>query len=155
MKSALFFENARLLNERLKITPLMYGSTGLEYITGENLNSDDIDILVPEVFLSGRWDEFKNLVAENGYVLFDEHEHAFKKNGICYAYAAIEELEAFAGISTAEIADRSENKIRFKVLSLEQYLKVYQASSKDGYRTNVRQKKDNEKISFIEERLKK
>ena len=43
MKKQCFFENARLLNERFGIVPLMYGSLGLEYITNETLNVDDID----------------------------------------------------------------------------------------------------------------
>jgi len=34
-------------------------------------------------------------------------------------------------------------------LSLEQYLKVYTASSKDGYRMNVKNKQDTEKIGLI------
>jgi len=38
-------------------------------------------------------------------------------------------------------------------LSLEQYLAVYKQSSKDGYRVNVRQKKDADKIRFIESKL--
>ena len=44
--------------------------------------------------------------------------------------------------------------VTFKVLSLEQYLKVYCASVKDGYRVNVRKKKDGEKIDFIKKHLK-
>ena len=43
--------------------------------------------------------------------------------------------------------------VRFLLLSLEQYLLVYQKSSKDGYRVNVRQKKDADKIKFIESKL--
>ena len=43
--------------------------------------------------------------------------------------------------------------VRFLLLSLEQYLLVYQKSSKDGYRVNVRQKKDADKIRFIESKL--
>lgn len=155
MKKALFFENAKLLNECLNIIPLMYGSVGLGYITGESLNSEDIDILIPEAFLKERWNEFKNILAEKGYALTDEHEHAFEKNGVCYAYASIEELEGFAGVKLTEIATVMENGATFKKLSLEQYLKVYTASSKDGYRINVRQKKDNEKLAFIKDRLKR
>lgn len=37
--------------------------------------------------------------------------------------------------------------------SLGQYLKVYTASAKDGYRVNVRNKKDLDKIAFIREQL--
>ena len=154
MKKAAFFENAKLLMDKLAIIPLMYGSLGLEYITGESLNSDDIDILIPEVFLKERWEEFKNLLTDQGYILIDEHEHAFQKNGIHYAYASIEELESFAKINLSEIEQQNNDGIWLKLLSLEQYLKVYSTSAKDGYRINVRKKKDNDKIAFIENRLK-
>ncbi len=154
MKKAAFFENAKLLMDKFAIIPLMYGSLGLEYITGENLNADDIDILIPEVFLKERWEEFKNLLTDQGYILIDEQEHAFQKNRIHYAYASIEELESFAKINLSEIEQRNNDEVWFKLLSLEQYLKVYSASAKDGYRIKVRQKKDNDKITFIENRLK-
>ena len=51
------------------------------------------------------------------------------------------------------IETKSESGAQFKVLSLEQYLKVYTASSKDGYRINVRKKKDAEKIIMIRKHL--
>ena len=44
-KFNLFLENARLLSDKLGIVPLLYGSLGLEYLTGDALCSDDIDIL--------------------------------------------------------------------------------------------------------------
>ena len=154
MKKMLFFENAKLLTEEFDIIPLMYGSLGLEYITDEALNSDDIDILIPQIFLKIRWNEFADFLLKEGYALVDEHEHTFQKNGILYSYAPIEELENFAEIRLSEINQYSEYDVHFKLLSLEQYLKVYQASAKDGYRINIRKKKDNEKIVFIKNYLK-
>ena len=154
MKDLMFFENAKLLAERFEIIPLMYGSLGLEYLTGENLNSDDIDILIPNTFLTDRWSEFCSVFEKCGYVLVDEKEHTFEKRGISYSYAQIEELESFAGISVSEIATLEAEGCCFKLLSLEQYLDVYTASSKDGYRVSVRNKKDAEKIEFIRSKLK-
>ena len=148
MKILLFFENAKLLFEKFTITPLLYGSLGLEYLTGENLGADDIDILIPEIFLSERWSEFKSFLTDNGYVLTDEKEHTFEKDNIYYSYASIEELETFAGINTTDITGQKSEGVNFKLLSLEQYLTVYTASSKDGYRINIRKKKDNEKYSL-------
>jgi len=155
VKKLLFFENAKLLGDKFGIAPLMYGSLGLEYITDKNLNADDIDILIPDVFLNSRWNEFKTVLAENGYVLTDEQEHTFQKNDNYYSYASIEELESFAEIDLSDIEQKCEYNVQFKILSLEQYLKVYTASSKDGYRINVRKKKDDEKISFIKACLNK
>lgn len=154
MKKAMFFENAKLLYGRFGIIPVMYGSLGLEYITNERLNADDIDILIPEVFIGQRWNEFNGFLMSKGYVLLDAKEHTFEKNGIFYSYASVEELNTFAEIALSEIEQRCMDGIRFKVLSLKQYLKVYRASAKDGYRITVRKKKDNDKIAFIEKQLK-
>ena len=152
-KFNLFLENARLLSDKFGIVPLLYGSLGLEYLTGDVLGADDIDILVPRVFITDRWQEFKAVLEEHGYVLADEHEHTFVRDGVEYSYADIEDLEAFAGINTKDIEIHEVDGVRFLLLSLEQYLAVYRQSSKDGYRVNVRQKKDADKIRFIESKL--
>ena len=152
-KFNLFLENVRFLSNKFGIVPLLYGSLGLEYLTGDALGSDDIDILVPRAFITERWHEFKALLEAQGYVLADEHEHTFVRGGVAYSYADIEDLEAFAGINTEDIEMHEANGVRFLLLSLEQYLAVYKQSSKDGYRVNVRQKKDADKIRFIESKL--
>ena len=152
-KFNLFLENARLLSDKLGIVPLLYGSLGLEYLTGDVLDADDIDILVPRLFITDRWQEFKAVLEEHGYVLVDEHEHTFVRDSVVYSYADIEDLEAFAGISIEDIELHETDGVRFLLLSLEQYLAVYKQSSKDGYRVNVRQKKDADKIRFIGSKL--
>ena len=152
-KFNLFLENARLLSDKFNIVPLLYGSLGLEYLTGDALGSDDIDILVPRVFITDRWQEFKAGLEEHGYVLADEHEHTFVRDGVAYSYADIEDLESFAGIHAEDIEMHEVDGVRFMLLTLEQYLAVYKQSSKDGYRVNVRQKKDADKIRFIESKL--
>ena len=152
-KFNLFIENARLLSDKFNIVPLLYGSLGLECLTGDALGADDIDILVPRVFITERWHEFKELLEAQGYALTDEHEHTFVHDGVVYSYADIEDLEAFAGINTKDIEIHEVDGVRFLLLSLEQYLAVYKQSSKDGYRVNVRQKKDADKIRFIESKL--
>ena len=152
-KFNLFLENARFLSDKVDIVPLLYGSLGLEYLTGDDLGADDIDILVPRVFITERWHEFKSFLEAQGYVLVDEHEHTFARDSVAYSYADIEDLESFAGINTKDIEIHEVDGVRFLLLSLEQYLAVYKQSSKDGYRVNVRQKKDADKIRFIESKL--
>ena len=152
-KINLFLENARLLSDKHGIVPLLYGSLGLEYLTGDALGSDDVDILVPRVFITERWHEFKALLEARGYVLTDAHEHTFVRDGVVYSYADIEDLEPFSGINIEAIEMHEVDGIRFLLLSLEQYLAVYKQSSKDGYRVNVRQKKDADKIRFFESKL--
>ena len=152
-KFNLFLENARFLSDKFDILPLLYGSLGLEYLTGGVLGADDIDILIPHVFITDRWHEFKELLEAQGYVLADEHEHTFVRDGVAYSYADIEDLESFAGIRMKDIEMREADGVRFLLLSLEQYLAVYKQSSKDGYRVKVRKKKDVDKIRFIESKL--
>ena len=152
-KFNLFLENAQLLSDKFNIVPLLYGSLGLEYLTGDALGADDIDILVLRVFITDCWQEFKAVLEEHRYVLVDEHEHTFARDDAAYSYADIEDLESFAGIRMKDIEMREADSVRFLLLSLEQYLAVYQKSSKDGYRVNVRQKKDADKIRFIESKL--
>ena len=148
-----FFENAKMLSDTLGITPLLYGSLGLQYLSGKEMNADDIDILIPKTFLTEKWNEFRTMLKNCGYILVDEHEHTFDKDGIHYSYAQIEELESFAGISLSEIEIVENENIRFQLLTLLQYLKVYTASAKDGYRINTRNKKDFEKINLIQKQL--
>ena len=152
-KFNLFLENAHLVSNDLGMVPLLYGSLGLEYLTGDDLGADDIDILVPRVFITERWHEFKALLEAQGYALTDEHEHTFVRDGVAYSYADIEDLESFAGIRMKDIEMREADGVSFLMLSLEQYLAVYKKSSKDGYRVHVRQKKDADKIRFIESKL--
>ena len=153
-KQSLFLENAALLARVFGIEPLLYGSLGLEVRTGKNLDADDIDILIPESFLGDGWDIFCKALEENGYRLTDPREHTFRKDGVSYSYAKLEELETFAGISLSQIESVRVEGVSFKLLSLPQYLKVYAASARDGYRVSVRNKKDTEKIALIREILK-
>ena len=85
MKIDAFFENARLLQEKMQIVPLLYGSLGLEYLTKENLGADDIDILIPEIYLAEQWSVFRAMLERNGYRLIDVHEHTFEKDGIHFS----------------------------------------------------------------------
>ena len=148
-KINLFLNNAKLISDRFSIVPLLYGSLGLEYLTGEDLQADDIDILIPKTFLLNGWDEVRSMLEYDGYVRVDEHEHTFEKDGVQFSYAQIEELEPFAGIPVSEIETVESEEAQFKLLSLPQYLKVYTASSHDGYRMNVKNKQDTEKIDLI------
>lgn len=145
-----FLENAEMINDKFNIIPLLYGSLGLEVLTKSSLNADDIDILIPQVFVTGnKWKEFKLFLQSHGYTLIDEHEHTFRKDGVEYSYASFEGLKKFAGIDICDIEIRNISGTKFMLLSLKQYLKVYQKSSLDGYRMNVKEKQDNQKIEFI------
>ncbi len=154
MKQKAFLNIARVLSDTWDIVPLLYGSVGLEYLMGEDLGAQDVDILIPRAFLTERRDEFCTVLRRKGYVLTDEREHTFVKDDEKISFAEMEELESFAGIRTADMQKVSTGGVSFYLLSLQQYYRVYAASVKDGYRVNVRQKKDAEKLRYIEMRLK-
>lgn len=149
-----FLQNAEILNDKFNIIPLLYGSLGLEVLTNSSLNADDIDILIPQVFVTGdKWKEFKLFLESHGYTLINEHEHTFRKDCVDYSYASVESLKEFAGIDIYDIEIRNISGTKFMLLSLEQYLKVYQKSSLDGYRINVKEKQDKQKIEFIKQQI--
>ena len=150
-----FLQNAEMLNDKFNIVPLLYGSLGLEVLTDSSLNADDIDILIPQAFVTGdKWTEFKLFLESHGYILIDEHEHTFRKDAVDYSYASIDGLKDFADVDICDIEIRNVSGTKFMLLSLEQYLKVYQKSSQDGYRMNVKEKQDNQKIEFIMNHMK-
>ena len=45
LKFQLFLQNCRLLSDTFDLVPLLYGSAGLEYVTGDDLQADDIDVV--------------------------------------------------------------------------------------------------------------
>ena len=155
MKYALFLQTARLLNEQMHIKPLLFGSLGLERRLGTDLHADDIDVLIPERFLDSEWDKLFSLMNGEGWRLYDEEEHAFKKDGVSLAFASLENLEPFAGVHICAIPTVNDGGADYMLLGPEDYLKVYQASSKDGYRRDVKNKQDSEKIKLIKEVLNK
>ncbi|MDE6131938.1 MAG: nucleotidyltransferase family protein [Oscillospiraceae bacterium] len=150
-----FLHIAKALNENLSVVPLLFGSLGLEQRLRTDLNADDIDVLIPEKFLNDRWDRIADIMSENGYTLYDVHEHAFEKNGLSVAFASLESLAPFAGVDVEKIPVTEESGVRYLLLDLQDYLKVYTASLKDGYRKNVKNKNDQQKIDLINQALNK
>lgn len=150
-----FLHIAKTLNENLNVVPLLFGSLGLEQRLKTDLNADDIDVLIPEKFLNGGWDSIVEVMSKNGYTLYDVHEHAFEKNGLSIAFASIESLASFAGVDVEKIPVVDESGVRYMLLDLQDYLKVYTASLKDGYRKNVKNKNDQQKIDLINQVMKK
>ena len=154
-------ENIRgVQNERRKMEAVFRGRAHAElprsnaafvrHRTGEAIFADDIDVLLPETWLSEQWSAFQTLLQAEDWRLIDAHEHTFEKRGVHCSFAALEELETFAGVPISEIETRAESGAKYRLLSVKQYLAVYKASAKDGYRVNTRGKKDAEKIALLE-----
>ncbi len=146
-KYELFLINAKLLFKEFGVKPLLYGSLGLEVLLQKDLLSDDIDILIPNAVLCDKWEYFKTFMESNGFTLIDLHEHTFIKDNVKYSYACIDGLNDYAGIDSI-----CESEYHLS-LTLYDFLKVYEASLKDGYRQDKKNKKDSEKIDIIKKAL--
>lgn len=148
-----FLNVANKLNTELNIVPLLYGSLGLQKITDIDFNPTDIDILVPKIYLQDKWNILKNTIEGLEYKLIDLHEHEFVRDSYQIAFADIESLVSFAAIDIEHIENRNEEGVKYKILNLEEYLKVYLQSSKDGYRKTKNNDKDFIKIEIIKKIL--
>ena len=153
MKYSEFLHIAELLNVQLSIYPLLYGSLGLEKRLSVDLNADDIDVLIPEKYIKTEWHKLKSIMNNDGYRLVDEHEHEFYNGSVTVAYASLESLKLFADIEISDIPLVEDKGAKYLLVELPDYLKVYEASSKDGYRKNVKNKQDNIKIALIKKAL--
>lgn len=54
-----FINIAKTFNKELGIIPLLYGSLGLEKVTGLDFSPEDIDLLIPLIFLEEKWEKLK------------------------------------------------------------------------------------------------
>lgn len=149
-----FLVVAKCLNEKFEISPLLYGSLGLEILTRKSLHPKDIDLLIPLEFIQEKWENLKSEIEGQGYKLIDINEHEFSNGHHKLGFSDIEDLEDYAAIHINEIESRDYKGIEYRLLNLDQYLLVYSRSVKDGYRVNTRNKKDNEKIDLIKKILK-
>ena len=149
-----FLSAAAQINKTFQVSPLLFGSLGLERRLGISLNSDDIDVLLPERLLTADWQQLTAMMEKLSYTLQDEEEHEFVKGDFRMAFASIENLEPFAGVALNAIPLITDQGTSYCLLELPDYLRVYEASSKDGYRKNVKNKQDQQKIDLILKALK-
>lgn len=144
-----FLTIAKKLNEELDCVPVLYGSLGLWRVAKHEFIIDDIDILVPDKFMKGDWDKLQKVIEKQGYKLVDAQEHEFEKDGHKMAFAGFTALVDDLSINIDTLSATYESGAKYLELSLENYLSAYKFSQEDGYRRNVRLKKDLDKIDFI------
>jgi hypothetical protein len=161
-KMRIFLELAGKMNRKFSVIPLLYGSMGLQMQLDEDLQPDDIDICVPQhlYLLNERWHDLLEFMRGEGYELMDEHEHFFQKGEIGVNFGVIDgytsgipSLEAFTGIDPMEIPIRETDGAIYRLLTLEQYYRVYTQSMKDNYRNREGDGKDRNKIEILQKKL--
>ncbi len=148
-----FIKIAKTMNKELNIIPVLYGSLGLEKVTGIEFSPQDIDILVPLTFLEENWELLKDVLEDIGYELIDLHEHEFQKGNVKIGISYYEDLKKFADVDYNNLKKNKDSGAIYRTLSISEYLKVYTRSSLDGYRRTKRDKKDQSKIEVLNELL--
>lgn len=152
-----FIKIAKKLNE-IEIIPLLMGSVGLEVITGKSWDAQDLDIHVPgdkrgwevppELNIHN-WNDIVNIMNSMEYSLIDLHEHEFSKQGLSVEFGIIDTLPSFSGIQLADLEMHQMGNVNYYLLNPNQYLSVYESSSKDSYRADNNNSKDFRKIDFL------
>lgn len=159
-KHKVFLDLAKKLNRKFSVIPLLQGSLGLQMLVDDDLGPDD-NIAVPQYLyrFSERWYDLLSFMQGEGYVLMDLHEHFFKKGEIEVNFAAIDgvggipSLEVFADIDVTEIPIMETDGAIYRLMTLEQYFKVYSRSLEDNYRADKSDHKDQYKINAIKKAL--
>lgn len=93
------------------------------------------------------------MMEQVGYAFVARHEFAFQKGDCVVEFGGLSSLPAFAGIPLEELEEIIDGDVRYYLPTLEQYLKIYQASSTDSYRNDKNNQKDFAKIAYLEEVL--
>ena len=152
-KFEIFLKVAEELNHSLGIIPILYGSLGLYKIIGEHGKCNDIDILVPDEFVNGKWDELINLMKRMGFELKDEHEHEFIRDSEIVAFGRQDDLTKRIGLEPDNLKVSNVDNAKFKEFSVENYLLAYKFMLRDSYRQEKKGKTDQEKIAMIQKYL--
>ncbi|MFC5449516.1 hypothetical protein [Paenibacillus aestuarii] len=148
-----FLKIAGNLNNELDIVPVLYGSLGLQMKSGIDFEPEDIDVLVPLKFLNEKWSNLREVVERMGYTFVDLREHEFHKSGIKLAFTFMEDLADFAGVDYRTLETMEMSGVKYHILQVDDFLKVYTRSLSDSYRRTKNNNKDANKIHIIEEML--
>lgn len=135
----------------LGITPVLYGSLGLSRVVGEKFLINDIDILIPDVFLKDKFSELINVMLRFGFSVFNHKEHQFVRDSVNIEFACTSVL-ADINLSLENLRVCNVNGITFRMLDVNNYLSAYKFCLTDGYRKT--KKTDYKKIEIIEEYMK-
>ncbi|TDL30867.1 hypothetical protein E2R51_16180 [Jeotgalibacillus sp. S-D1] len=144
-----FLRVAGTFNQELGITPVLYGSLGLQRVTGLDFSPQDIDLLVPVVYLEEKWEELLRIMEKLGYKMTDLHEHEFRKEKIKIGIAYMEDLLPFAGVNFNLLAFTEDSGAHYYTLTVSDYINVYSQSWKDGYRRTKNSGKDEKKLKIL------
>ncbi len=151
-----FYKIAKLLNQQ-NITPLLYGSLGLNYEIKANYDADDIDILIPEEYLENKWEQLKTTIErKTTYKLVDLKEHTFFDGTNKISLAKFGDLVQILKTDAKNLRTEFCEGAQFLTLNAEQFLRVYEFTASDQYRKKIgKNVADEQKVHRIKEYLTK
>lgn len=112
-----FLNIASLLNHHFQITPVLYGSLGLSLRLGKNLSPDDIDILVPNAYMTTQWPDLLTVMENCGYRLENLQEHQFVKDYHKLSFAD-NDLANYVGIVWEQIPMLHDSDVTFNIRTI-------------------------------------
>lgn len=142
---------------KVSIHLILYGSVGASHYIGNFKEFNDIDILIEGEWLKRKWEEFKMLMNNHGYILVDEKEHEFEnseKIRVAFAAHSVLVRDKIANLPQDSV-DATIDGVKVKTFTAEAFLRAYEFSVDDGYRTKERGKKDSEAITLLKQYLEK
>ncbi|HSX33503.1 MAG TPA: hypothetical protein VLF91_04155 [Candidatus Saccharimonadales bacterium] len=138
------------------VDSILYGSQGVSLYLGAFKEFGDIDLLVDNRWVLKDWQELITIMSGLSFALQDEHEHEFINADNIHVAFADKEILKRDGIAQSlddilETFTIGNSKIC--TLKPELFKKAYEFSERDGYRKDVRGKKDREVITRLSEYL--
>ena len=124
-KFKIFLEIAGQLNKH-RIFPILYGSLGVARLIKIN-DIDDVDIVVPDVWLTDKFAEFKNIMRGIGFEQDKDYPHEFnrsKKDGHI-GFEPRSSLKKDLGVMPNQIKTTEINGVKFGELSVKDYIAIY------------------------------
>jgi hypothetical protein len=138
------------------VEPVLYGSQGVSLYLGAFKQFGDIDLLVENRWVDTDWQKLVTIMKGLGFTLHSDHEHDFTdKSDTQAGFASIDILVRDGITQSLEGALEvfSINGAQIPALRPELFKKAYEFSERDGYRKDVRGKKDREVVARLNEYL--
>jgi len=104
---------------------------------------------VPLTYLEEEWQLLQYTMEQLGYRLVNLKEHEFVKNDIIIGFAFTEDLLVFADVDYKNLNVFENNGSEYYLLTISDYLKVYNKSLQDGYRRTKNNSKDLKKVKIL------
>lgn len=133
------------------MNPVLYGSAAVSAYLGDYKPLGDVDILVEDEFIDGKWDALVKIMSAQGYTLVDLHEREFadaKGLRIALSKHGILERDGIGKVvEDMRVVERGGQTVT--TLSPEALIRAYEFSARDGYRKDMRGKKDEVTIQLL------